>query len=178
MALLTLAGGLALLAANLWLYRRQRVRYPEMQRQDRAPYPASLPTRLFAAIKVPFYLVLAAHLVLEAFVFEPAGPPAWRAVLGLGMGAAGLALLYAALEALRENFAPCDRAVLPFEQVRRGPYRLMSHPVYAGNALLFAGIGVASFGPLVVACWIVIAVVYASAIRDEERAMRRFEKSL
>lgn len=172
MALLTLAGGLALIAANLWLYRRQRVRYPEMQRPDRRPYRASLPTRLFARIKIPFYLLLVAHLALEAFVLEPEGPPAWRAAVGLGLGACGLAVLFAALEALGGNFAPCDRAVLPFERVRSGPYRVLDHPVYAGNLLLFTGLAVASFGPLIVACWTVVAVVYGFAIRDEDRALR------
>lgn len=166
-----LLSGLGLIAVNLWLYRRQRLRHPEMNRSDRAPYATSWLTRLFRVAKIPFYLALVANLVLN-FVGRPQGPSPALWALGTGTGAIGVVLLYRSLEALGRNFAPCDGGVLPFEWIRSGPYRFCRHPIYLGNLLLFAGIGIMSFGPLIAACLVFIALVYVSSIRDEERALR------
>ena len=171
MALLTLLAGLGLIAASLWLYRRQRLRYPEMRRPDRPPYAVSPLTRLFRVTKIPFYLALVANLVL-VYVQRTAGPSPVLFAAGSATGGIGVLLLYSSLEALGRNFAPCDRGVLPFERICSGPYRWCRHPIYLGNLLLFIGIGIMSFGPLIAACIVFIVLLYASSIRDEERALR------
>ena len=170
MALLTLASGFALLIANLWLYRRQRIRFPAMNDAEREPYEISVPTRAFRMMKGPLYGVVLLHLMLEATLLHPEGPSVVRFALGSGAGAVGLVLVAVSLDALGANFAPCDRGASPFERVSSGPYRYVAHPLYAGNLLVLLGIGIMSFGWLIAVCWIFLAVVYAFAVRDEERA--------
>jgi protein-S-isoprenylcysteine O-methyltransferase Ste14 len=60
------------------------------------------------------------------------------------------------------------------EVTRSGPYRLMRHPLYAGSALIAAGVAVASRSPVVA----VVAALYmgstiAAAVRTEEAELRR-----
>jgi protein-S-isoprenylcysteine O-methyltransferase Ste14 len=170
-AFLMLVSGLAIISANLWLYWRQRIRFPEMSSPHRKLYETSALTRAFGLAKVPGYTLIVVHLVTEATVLHPLGPSALRLAVGWAVGASGLILLCVSLETLGENFAPCDRAVLPFKRVSNGPYRYCGHPIYAGNLLILLGIVIMSFGWLIGVCWIALAVVYAYAIRDEEAAM-------
>ena len=165
----TITGSLALIGAQLWLYRRQRLRYPEQQ-GERASYSISWPTRIFASLKGPFYAVFFADLLLEPWL-RPHGSGAAQAVLGLGLAGGGLWLFAAAMAALGRNFAPCDRAELPFERVTSGPYRFCPHPMYAGNLLLFLGVAIATGSVGVALCTLVLAVFYAFSIRDEDRAL-------
>jgi protein-S-isoprenylcysteine O-methyltransferase Ste14 len=151
-----------------WLHRRGR-----RGAWSGPTYRLSFATRLFRWVKGPLYGVIALHLVLEVLLSHSV--PAPRALLAaLGVGAAALFLLHWSLRSLGPNFAPCDRGILPRKLVRSGPYRWLPHPIYAANLLLVVALAVASFGPLIVAAGVALAVFYAFAIRDESRALRRF----
>lgn len=135
-------------------------------------YPVSLPTRLFRWVKGPLYGVIVLHLVL-ALLGSPSAPAPRGLLPALGIGVVALVLLHWSLRALGHNFAPCDRGIMPRELVRAGPYRWLRHPIYTANLLLVAAVAVASVGPLIAAVGVVLAGFYASAIRDEARALGR-----
>ena len=134
-------------------------------------YSVSLPTRLFRWVKGPLYGVIVLHLVVQ-FLLLHSAPAASVLLAALGVGAAALFLLHWSLQSLGPNFAPCDRGIRPRELIRSGPYRWLPHPIYTANLLLVAAVAIASFGPLIVAVGVVLALCYAFAIRDEARALR------
>lgn len=169
-ALLTPAVSLALVATQLWLYRRQRLRHPAGEAEPRDAYATSWPTRLFTWIKVPFYVLVSAALALGPWL-RAEGPSVLQASLGVVLAIGGLGLFHGAMQALGRNFAPCDRAAMPFERVRSGPYRYFEHPMYSGNLLLFAGLGVANGSGPILVCTALLAVFYVFSIRDENRAL-------
>ena len=173
MAVLTFAAALVLIGSQIALYARQRRRHPEIAGAARPEYPVSRLTRCFGWMKLPLYLIVIADLGVRAL---PGGgsplPPAVVA-LGLACAAAGLCLLASSLNALGACFAPCDRGVLPPERIRSGPYRVLAHPIYAANLLLVGGLGLASGSPVVWGVALLLGLVYAAAIRDEERALAR-----
>jgi protein-S-isoprenylcysteine O-methyltransferase Ste14 len=70
-------------------------------------------------------------------LLRPAGAhPHWGVVAGFDLQLVGLVLCVASFAALGRSFgfAPADRGL-----VRRGPYRVVRHPVYASYVLLQAG---------------------------------------
>jgi len=98
----------------------------------------------------------------------------WTLGLGLAIVLAGAGLRDWAILSLGHYF----RRQVTIEQgqriVRRGPYRVLRHPSYAGLLLIFAGFGLA-FGSWVSAA-VVLLIVFAGMlprIRVEERALAR-----
>ena len=96
----------------------------------------------------------------------------WTFGLGIAIVLAGVALRAWAIVSLGRYF----RRVVTIEPgqriVRRGPYRVLRHPSYAGILLIFAGFGLA-FGSWVGAA-VALLVIFAGMvprIRVEERAL-------
>lgn len=175
MSWLTLASGLVFLALQLHLYRRQGRLFQTSATSARPTYAVTLPTRLFRTLKVPLGAAVFLHLALLP---SAASAPTWRCFLGGALIAlCGLALLDRSLLALGENFAPCDRGKLPFERVRRGPYRLLSHPIYLANLLIFGGMAVQSFSWLIAGSWTILAVIYVFSARDEKNALKQIPET-
>ncbi len=101
--------------------------------------------------------------------------------LGWGWFALGLALVWAgfglriwAIATLGRFFR---RVVVVQEEhvvVRTGPYRLIRHPAYAGNLLMYAGLGFALVNTLSLAVLVVLPVAgHLPRIRVEEAVLTR-----
>lgn len=98
----------------------------------------------------------------------------WTLGLGVALVLAGVALRVWAIVTLGRYFRR-EVTIEPGQRlVRRGPYRLLRHPSYAGILLAFAGLGLA-FGSWVGAV-VAVLVVFAGMlprIRVEERALEQ-----
>jgi protein-S-isoprenylcysteine O-methyltransferase Ste14 len=98
----------------------------------------------------------------------------WTLGLGIAVVLAGGALRSWAILSLGRYFRR-EVTIEPGQRiVRRGPYRSLRHPSYAGLFLIFAGFGLA-FGSWVGAA-VVLAIVFAGLlprIRVEERALAK-----
>lgn len=98
----------------------------------------------------------------------------WTLGLGVALVLAGVALRVWAIVTLGRYFRR-EVTIEPGQRlVRRGPYRLLRHPSYAGILLAFAGLGLA-FGSWVGAA-VAVLVVFAGMlprIRVEERALEQ-----
>jgi protein-S-isoprenylcysteine O-methyltransferase Ste14 len=127
-------------------------------------------------------IVLASRVGLLAALLIAARVPAlragaddwWTLGVGVAMVLAGVGLRAWAIVTLGRYF----RRVVTIEPgqtlVRRGPYRLLRHPSYAGILLAFAGLGLA------LGSWVSAAVALVTLfvgllprIRVEERALRQ-----
>ncbi|MEP6642024.1 MAG: isoprenylcysteine carboxylmethyltransferase family protein [Gaiellales bacterium] len=98
----------------------------------------------------------------------------WTLGLGVALVLAGVALRVWAIVTLGRYFRR-EVTIEPGQRlVRRGPYRLLRHPSYAGILLAFAGLGLA-FGSWVGAAVAVLVVVAGMLprIRVEERALEQ-----
>ena len=95
------------------------------------------------------------------------GVPDWLRGLGVVGMFAGTALFVAARRSLGEHYSPCFAARRPRAVVKGGAYRWLRHPMYVGNLTTIAGCALGA-GSLLLACaWLVVAVAYAQAARDE-----------
>ena len=96
----------------------------------------------------------------------------WTLGLGLAVVLAGVALRDWAIVSLGRYFRR-EVTIEPGQRiVRRGPYRVLRHPSYAGLLLVFTGFGL-TFGSWVSAA-VVLLIVFAGMlprIRVEERAL-------
>ena len=96
----------------------------------------------------------------------------WTLGLGVAVVLAGVALRSWSILTLGPYFRR-EVTIEPGQRiVRRGPYRLLRHPSYAGLVLIFAGFGLA-FGSWVSAA-VALVIVFAGMlprIRVEERAL-------
>jgi len=174
MSWLTLASGALILWAQLWLYRRQGRRFPARDAGgERQTYAVTLPTRLFRVMKFPLGAAVIVHLAL--LPLEPTSPSWQRWLLGGIVALSGLVVLDRSFLALGKHFAPCDRGALPRERVRNGPYRLLKHPIYVANLLIFGGMAVQSCSWLIAISWVILAVIYFFSARDENRALRALD---
>ena len=173
MSWLTLLSGVVFLAFQLHLYRRQRQLFPRPEESVRENYNTTWPTRLFKTLKFPLGAAVIFHLLWQPF---RAAEPLWQTVLLGGIvGVMGLILLDRSLLALGENFSPCDQGQLPFEHVKRGPYRFLSHPIYVANLLIFGGMALQSFSWWIGTSWIVLLIIYIFSARDEKKALHALE---
>jgi protein-S-isoprenylcysteine O-methyltransferase Ste14 len=114
--------------------------------------------RVFARRRVPL------GFLTGAFVLWLAEPTGVSLVAGGLLGAAGEALrIWAAGHISKSR-----------EVTTSGPYRYLAHPLYAGSAVIGAGLGVASgsviAAALIAAC---LAATLPAAIKSEEAFLRR-----
>ena len=132
------------------------------------PQPGD-PLRLVAVHHAVFYALLLAA-PLEAVVLG--GTPVGRAA-GLVVFAAGVALYRAGARALGDSLSPFVQPVAGGALARTGPYRLLRHPMYLGQALIAVG------APLTLGAWrslglsLVALAVLVVRGRREEAALRR-----
>jgi protein-S-isoprenylcysteine O-methyltransferase Ste14 len=102
-------------------------------------------------------------------LFRPFGAhPHWGVVTGLDVQVVGLAICIASFAALGRSFgfAPADRGL-----VRRGPYRIVRHPIYASYFLLQAGYVLQSISARNVAVMALVCGCNVGRLRAEERLM-------
>jgi protein-S-isoprenylcysteine O-methyltransferase len=92
--------------------------------------------------------------------------------VGLGLLVAGIAFRQWAIHVLGRHFRRRVTIQPGHEVVRRGPYRVLRHPAYAGSLLAVVGIGVVFGSWLTLAvCVVPIAAGLVSRIRIEEAAL-------
>jgi protein-S-isoprenylcysteine O-methyltransferase Ste14 len=106
---------------------------------------------------------------------ELALPEAARA-FGLALVPAGVAFAIWAIVTLGRHYDLEIEVHRDHELVRRGPYRLVRHPVYAGLALHFAGACLASGNLLLIAGTLLVTypAFYLRASSEEQLLRRRF----
>jgi len=177
---LILAAGLL---ANIALYKRHHRKYGTCHHSgcgQRVRYKVGPATVCFRYVKYLLYLAALVYILFNPWAPSSleAGPGIAAIGIGTLLGASGIVLLYASLESLGRNYAPCDKGLLPYELVSNGPYKHLSHPMYLANILQLAGAAFLKFGPLLV----LIAAVYVSFIaviaREETAALERGITSL
>ena len=97
---------------------------------------------------------------------------------GLVLVAAGGALMAWALAAHYQQAPrgwPVEAGLMPGYLLRRGPYRLVRNPMYAGEVLVWAGWGLVYASPAVWAGLAIMGTGLAATVRQEERRLlRRF----
>lgn len=120
------------------------------------------------AVSISFPLVIVAGLD-HRYRWSPAFPT-WASILGLVITAAGYAF---ATWALAENRFFSGTVRIQTERGHRvcdsGPYRIVRHPGYAGNALPLAGIVLAlgSLWALIPAAFALVIVLTRTALEDQ-----------
>jgi len=97
--------------------------------------------------------------------------PAWLCPTGLLVSIAGAVFFELAVRALGSQYSPCFDLRLPAFRITRGPYRLLSHPIYVGNLAILLGVFVAcgSLWVLLVGC--IVGVFYLRSARTERRLL-------
>lgn len=151
-----------------------------LKRDIQTPLPASKPPvsprkRLVKGIKAAvlvFLLVQTAFLDILPIAEQSAGIRA----AGIAFFVAGLATAIVGRLQLGENWANLeDYQVLPEQNlVRRGIYRYVRHPIYAGDILLVLGLQLALNSWLVVIVLPLIAVVVKQTQAEEQLLVRTF----
>ncbi|MFC7300433.1 methyltransferase [Cognatiluteimonas weifangensis] len=131
-------------------------------RPNRIPWP---PLIYLAAVVVALVLDLLWPLPAAGWT-----PPGWLRPLALALAAAGIALDLAAMATMRR----AHTNILPHRGADRlltdGVFALSRNPIYLGNTLLLAGVGLALPSAWMVAAALVAAwLVDRLAIRREER---------
>ncbi len=107
-------------------------------------------------------------MALGGIALRLAPPPeAWRAAAQVAFGA-GAALAVLSLSSLGRSFAilPALRSV-----VRRGAYRVVRHPAYAGELVMVAACGAARADGVALAVVLAAVVACVARIRAEERLL-------
>jgi protein-S-isoprenylcysteine O-methyltransferase Ste14 len=154
------------IAATVFGRARDRERRGAALRQDRG-------TRL--VIGLAAYLGITAALAIARVPrLRDYANNWWTLGLGLAIVLAGAGLRDWAIVTLGRYFRR-EVTIEPGQRiVRRGPYRVLRHPSYAGLLLIFAGFGL-TFGSWVSAA-VVLLIVFAGMlprIRVEEHALAR-----
>jgi protein-S-isoprenylcysteine O-methyltransferase len=95
--------------------------------------------------------------------------------IGCGLLVSGIALRQWSIRTLGCHFRRRVTIQAGHRLVRRGPYRLLRHPAYAGSLAAVAGMGVA-FGswPALAACLVPITAAVVHRIRVEESALEEW----
>lgn len=141
---------------------------------------AETPDRDGAAVRLPPPLVylgaLLAGIGLQAFVLplRIGLPAAARATAAAGLALVGLALLAGAMRLFRRTGQDPKPWKPTPEVIGHGVYRFSRNPMYVGLALLQAAIGLALANAWIVGLVpVVLAIVYATAVRHEEAYLER-----
>ncbi len=113
--------------------------------------------------------LLFAAIVASSFagVYWPGAVESFLAVLGLGVGVAGVVVLVLGVLALGRSFTPLPRPHPRAEFRERGPYRFVRHPIYGGIILVAFGWSVAE-APVALAPSCLLAVLFDLKSRREE----------
>ncbi len=157
-------------AFNYTVYLAHTRKYGDVS-DGRGNYELSWPTRLHKYINTPLYLVVIAHIFLQPLVFDPSKITVTLLAIGAIFGVIGSLLLVTSLHYLGRNFMPCFSGVLPEERVKSGPYRYISHPIYAANVLQLISLSLMIPGPLVYLVFGLMLWIYYFTIRDENRSL-------
>ena len=124
-------------------------------------------------VNVTGYLAIGAAIGLS--VFDVARLPGSRWLwygVGFGLLLAGIALRQWSIRVLGRHFRRRVTIQPGHVVVRRGPYRVLRHPAYAGSLVALAGIGLALGSWLsLVACVLPLIVGLVHRIRIEEAAL-------
>ncbi len=115
---------------------------------------------LFGIIVIPILVGYARLGVLPSYLFYP----------GLVIMIVGFAIYYWAVLALGHFGSGFVRVIPDHKVIQNGPYRLVRHPVYAGEILSFIGLGLALQSWVALLIILVTAsVFYSNRIRIEEK---------
>jgi protein-S-isoprenylcysteine O-methyltransferase Ste14 len=138
--------------------------------KERPRYEISAMTRFFRRLLWIIYLVGLADIPFALFVQDIVPTQSVFAV-GMVTGVASLGLLAWSLTALGDNFSDCSDGRLPTQYVKHGPYRFISHPIYASNTLLLCACTLVLFNVVLVGVTLVTVIFYVRSARDETRAL-------
>jgi len=124
------------------------------------PLVAMLSLFLFGIMVIPILVGYARLGVLPSYLFYP----------GLVIMIVGFAIYYWAVLTLGHFCSGFLRVIPDHKVIQKGPYRLVRHPVFAGEILSFIGLGLA------LQSWVALltiligaSVFYGNRIRVEER---------
>lgn len=170
MASMALALIIGAFFGNILLYKRQYARY-RIGLDYRSTYQVSGPTRMFGRLQYLLYLGVLGDVIFR-FLIAGQSPRPLRLLIGISVNILGLILLWLSLEALGENYAPCNKGALPRERVTTGPYRYVRHPIYLANFLQIAGIAAITGSLFILAILAIFVWSVCHAVQDEERALR------
>jgi len=124
------------------------------------PLVAMLSLFLFGIMVIPILVGYARLGVLPSYLFYP----------GLVIMIVGFAIYYWAVLTLGPFCSGFLRVIPDHKVIRNGPYRLVRHPVYAGEILSFIGLGLALQSWVALLIILVTAsVFYSNRIRIEEK---------
>lgn len=153
-----------------------RARYSRLNRsydRTRPSVPSDRPFQQVYNLLVPFALIVAtAAFWSNAPLLGKIHEPAWLRTSGLLVSVAGAVLFELAIRALGSHYSPCFDLRIPASRVTRGPYRWLSHPIYASNLTIFLGVFIAcsSLWVLLVGC--IVGVFYLRSARTERRLLK------
>ena len=147
-----------------------RVASPDAQPRVLAAASPSEPLRMVAVHHAVFYLLLLLAAPAEALVREGAPTLRW---VGLLLFVLGVLLYRVAGNALGDALSPFVEPAPGAVLVTEGPYGLVRHPMYLGQAMIAVG------APLTLGCrwtlWLSAVAVFVLAVRAavEESALKR-----
>jgi len=161
------AAGILFFAAEIYLIFRERARGKGGTAIDRR-------TRFFNFLGIGGAIVLASIFIwIPVLRFAPVWLPAfyWTGIAVLGLG---LILRYWSIAVLGRYFRTTVEVESGQKIVRRGPYRLVRHPSYAGLILVCLGYGLASQDwPSLLVTAVFPAAALVHRIKVEEEALSR-----
>lgn len=88
-------------------------------------------------------------------------------LVGIGISILGIALFEWSARALGSQYSPCFDLRRPSRQVTGGPYRLISHPMYAGNIGALVGLFISSGSLWLMVATAIVATYYWRSARRE-----------
>lgn len=163
----------AMVLVRLRAHRQARVLEPGVQNPDEGPA-----VRTLRWLMVPLWgLITLAWLVTPDSVSALSLPyPSWLRWSGVGVTAAGLALLVWVHHTLGRFFSPYLRIRADHELITEGPYRRVRHPMYTSFLLLLGGFALISanlFFTLALVAMFIIVIVHRTR-REEAMLQARF----
>jgi protein-S-isoprenylcysteine O-methyltransferase len=167
--------GNAIAAGVFWsiAFGWELVEWRQQRREARDPADVDRDRGSGRLIIVITWIAVPAGFVLAHVDFARL-PGGRRPVYGVGLGllVCGIALRQWAIRVLGRHFRRRVTIQAGHEVVRRGPYRVLRHPAYAGSLVAVVGIGVAfASWPALAVCVVPITTAVVHRIRIEEAAL-------